>query len=168
MLRISQVGSDSEIAAAGELIREYTAWATSLQASSFAAPPFKDLESELATLPGIYGPPSGRLLLAMWDEQPAGCVAFFAHDPQTCELRRLYVRPDFRGCGIGTELVRTLLQHAYQASFERIVLDSHIAMTDAHALYKALGFREMEAPENFPEIYLPYVLFMECELINRS
>lgn len=168
MLRISQVSSDSEIAAAGELIREYTAWATSLQASSFEAPPFKDLESELATLPGIYGPPSGRLLLAMWDEQPAGCVAFFEHDARTCELRRLYVRPNYRGCGIGTELLKTLLEQAYQAGFERIVLDSHIAMTDAHALYEAFGFQVMAAPEDFPEIYLPYVLFMERQLINES
>ena len=168
MLRISQVHTDSEIAAVGDLIREYTAWATSLQASSFEAPPFKDLESELAALPGIYGPPSGRLLLAMWNEQPAGCIAFFAHDARTCELRRLYVRPSFRGCGIGTELLKTLLEHAHQAGFDRIVLDSHIAMTEAHALYEAFGFRAMEAPEGFPEIYLPYVLFMERDLIKIS
>jgi hypothetical protein len=75
MITISQVNTDSEILAVGDLIREYTAWASSLQGSSEKAPPFEDLEDELATLPGIYAPPSGRLLLAMRDEQPAGCVA---------------------------------------------------------------------------------------------
>ena len=167
MLTISQVNSASEIAAVGDLIREFTVWAISLQAGSENAPTFKNLEDELASLPGEYAPPSGALLLAIQDGQPAGCIALIGHDSKTCELKRLYVRPEFRGYRIGVALVRELLDRASEAGFERMVLDSHQSMKKAHELYRQFGFQEVEAPGDFPKVVKPYVVFMACELIDE-
>ena len=115
MLGISQVKTDAQITAAQELFREYTAWAFTLTAGSDQAPTFQGLEEELATLPGVYAPPAGRLLLAMQAGQPAGCICLKGHNATTCELKRLYVRPTFRGLHIGWQLVNRLVKEARQA-----------------------------------------------------
>jgi len=167
MLTISQVKSDAEINAVQDLIREFTTWVMSLQEDIEEAPTFKNLEEELATLPGIYTSPSGQLLLAIQDDEPAGCIAFIRHDANTCELKRLYVRPTFRGYGIGWELVKVLIAKARQAKYKRIVLDSHISMKKAHELYHSFGFQKVPAPDDFPEVFKPFVVFMECELIEN-
>ena len=167
MLTINQVQSDFEINAARDLIREFTDWAISQMEGLENAPTFANLEGELATLPGKFAPPSGRLFLALQDGQPAGCVAFVGHDAQTCELKRMYVRPSFRGQGIGKELVKVLLEDARQAGFERMVLDSFTSMKAAHAIYRGFGFQEMTAPEEFPDELKPYVVFMECTLSEK-
>lgn len=167
MLTIIQVQSPAEIDAVGGLLREFTAWAFALQEGSKEAPTFENLEEELATLPGIYVPPAGALLLAILDDQPAGCVALKGHDARTCELKRLYVRPNFRGYGVGTALVEALLEQARQAGYQRMVLDSHMMMKQAHALYKAFGFQEAQVPADFPEALKPYVVFMELALNSK-
>ncbi len=164
MLIISQVESEAQIAAVQELLREYTTWALTLGAESEDAPTFQGLEQELATLPGIYAPPVGRLLLATNDGQPAGCVCLKGHDAGTCELKRLYVRSAFRGLNIGGRLVGTLLEEARRAGYQRIVLDSYHSMKSAHAIYQAAGFRRVEAPGDFPEALKPLVVFMQCDL----
>ena len=168
MLIISQVKSDAEIMAVQGLIREFTTWAFTLQDDSEQAPTFENLEEELANLPGIYAPPSGRLLLAMQDEQPVGCVALKGHDAFTCELKRMYVLPTYRDQGIGWELVRTLVENARQAGYKRMVLDTHISMNKARELYQAAGFQKVKTPDDFPEALKPYVVFMEYELIDNS
>jgi putative acetyltransferase len=164
MLVISQAESAAEIEAVRELMREFTTWAFSLQDWIADAPTFENLEQELASLPAGFAPPSGRLLLARQDGGPAGCIALLGHDAATCELKRLYVRPDYRGDGVGRALVGRLMQEARQAGYERIVLDSHASMTAAHALYEAFGFHRVEAPEDYPDDLKPHVVFMECEL----
>ncbi|MCB0173862.1 MAG: GNAT family N-acetyltransferase [Anaerolineae bacterium] len=168
MLTISEVKSDIEILAVQSLIQEFTTWAISLLNGSENAPTFNKLEEELATLPGIYAPPSGHLLLALQDEQPAGCVALLAHSRYTCEMKRFYVRPTFRGHGIGWELLKVLFDLARQDGYKRMVLDSHHSMKKAHELYRAVGFQEVNAPANFPEDLKPFVVFMECDLIESS
>ena len=135
-----------------------------LAEDSAKAPTFEGLEEELATLPGIYSPPAGRLLLAMQDEQPAGCVALKSHDAETSELKRLYVRPAFRGLGIGWQLAETLVAEARQSRYKRIVLDNHISMKQAHQIYIALGFKVVATPADFPESLKPVIVFMECDL----
>lgn len=97
MLTIAQVRTPAEIVRVRDLIREYTAWAFTQSRSASDAPTFAGLEQERATLPGIYTPPSGRLLLATNDGQPAGCVALKGHAASTGEFKRLYTRPGFRG-----------------------------------------------------------------------
>jgi GNAT superfamily N-acetyltransferase len=164
MLVISQIKSETEIAAVQELVREFFAWALTFDADAGQAPTFNQLEEELATLPGIYAPPSGRFLLAMQDGQPAGCVALKGHDATTSELKRLYVRSTYRGQRIGWQLVSRLVEEARQIGYERIVLDSHSSMRKAHEIYQALGFKKVKTPDDFPEAYKPFVVFMECDL----
>jgi putative acetyltransferase len=168
MLVISQVDSDEEIRAAQDLTREFTTWAFTLDHVTGEEPTFEKLEEELAGLDAYFAPPKGLLLLAVKDGQPAGCVALKRHDASTCELKRLYVRPTNRGQGIGRELVRTLVENARQDGYERIVLDSHVSMKAAHALYRSFGFKTVRAPDGFPEDFEPYVVFLECALSGAN
>lgn len=160
MTAIAQVTTPSQVRDVQELLREYTAWAFTLAAANEHAPTFQGLERELATLPGIYAPPTGCLLLAMEDDRPAGCVALKGHDAATAELKRLYVRPAFRGRNIGGQLVAALIGEARAMDYRRVILDSHLSMTNAHVLYRAAGFETVDAPEDFPEELKPVVVFM--------
>jgi ribosomal protein S18 acetylase RimI-like enzyme len=106
---------------------------------------FQDFDAELATLPGRYAPPSGRLLLAVSNTHPAGCVALRGLDDTTCEMKRLFVRPTFRGCGAGRRLAETILAEARAAGYREMRLDTLPSMRSAIALYRSLGFRPVEA-----------------------
>lgn len=164
---ITQAVTETQIEAVRELVREYTAWAFTLAADSDKAPTFQGLEAELATLPGVYATPTGRLLLATQDGTPAGCVCLKGHDATTCELKRLYVRPTMRGQNLGQRLVSMLVEEARRSGYRRMVLDSHKSMTKAHELYRAAGFRDVSAPNDFPEELKPIVVFMELDLAAK-
>ena len=161
---ITQAVTEAQLEAVRELIREYTAWAFTLEAGSENAPTFQGLDAELAALPGAYAPPAGRLLLATHEGRPAGCVCFRRTDATTCELKRLYVRPTMRGLNLGSRLVGTLLDEARRSGYRRMILDSHSSMTKAHEVYRAAGFRDVDAPADFPEELKPVVVFMEMDL----
>ncbi len=162
---IVQVETLDQVRAVQGLFRAYTDWAFTLTAGLDAVPPtFEGFDAELASLPGIYAPPAGRLLLATVDGQAAGCVAFKPHHGDTVELKRLYVGPAFRGRAIGQRLVATLLEEARAAGYRRIVLDSHASMTNAHAIYLAAGFRRVDPPDDFPAPLRAIVVFMEMNL----
>src|SRR6476646_12024670 len=105
MLTISQAESDSDIQSARLLLEEYAA---SLPVDLG----FQTFEAELAHLPGDYTPPAGRLLLASWGDEPAGCVALRKLEPGVCEMKRLYVRPQFRGLHLGKSLVEAIIAEA--------------------------------------------------------
>ena len=156
--------SAADLDAVRELIREYTNWAFTLLADPLNVPPtFEGLEEELARLPGPYAPPLGQLFLARPEGQPAGCVALKPAGPSAGELKRLYVRPAFRGLNLGGQLVATVVQAGRAAGYRRLILDSHKSMTNAHALYRAAGFRDVEPPPDFPADIRPSVVFMEMD-----
>jgi ribosomal protein S18 acetylase RimI-like enzyme len=110
---------------------------------------FQSFERELETLPQMYGVPGGALFLASrsTDGELAGCVALRRLDPDVCEVKRLYVRPDARGHHLGRELVNVLLAEARRLGYARVRLDTLASMTAARALYNSLGFKKI-APYN--------------------
>ena len=123
---------------------------------------FQNFDKELAELPGDYAPPHGRLLLATSDQRPAGCVALHALDSQVCEMKRLYLRPGFRGKGLGRALVERVMQDARQVGYIKMRLDTvEPVMKDAVAMYRRFGFREI-AP--YRENPMPGTLYMELVL----
>jgi GNAT superfamily N-acetyltransferase len=103
---------------------------------------FADLrEKELPNLPGAYARPSGRLLLALVNGAGAGCAALRAHSPSVGELKRLYLRPEFRRLGLGRRLAERLIAEARALQLGRLILDTLPSMKAAHSLYETLGFR---------------------------
>jgi putative acetyltransferase len=122
---------------------------------------FQDFDRELAGLPGEYAPPRGALLLAMVDGRAAGCVALRVLDPRTCEMKRLYVRPQARGHGVGRLLCDAVIAEAKARGYASMKLDTVAQMTGAIALYRALGFLPAEPYRYNP---LPGAMFMELVL----
>ncbi|GAC1507465.1 MAG: hypothetical protein NVS1B11_08840 [Terriglobales bacterium] len=105
---------------------------------------FQNFASELSSLPGGYEPPSGRLLLAEVGGETAGCGALHELDPLICEMKRLYVRPQFRGLKVGKLLATQLIAEARLIGYKRMRLDTiENKMQSAIRLYKHLGFEEI-------------------------
>jgi putative acetyltransferase len=126
---------------------------------------FQGFQRELAELPGAYAPPAGRLLLAKDKGAPAGCVALRPLDAETCEMKRLYVRPAFRGSGVGRRLAVAVTQAAREIGYRRMRLDTLASMTAAIALYRSLGFQDALPYRYNP---LPGATFLELDLRRAS
>ena len=122
---------------------------------------FQSFDRELAELPGKYAPPGGRLFLAMENESAAGCVALRKIEDGVCELKRLYVRPAFRGSGLGRKLSETVISAAREIGYRRMRLDTLSSMTPAIALYASLGFQRIAPYYDNPS---GCAVFMELKL----
>lgn len=147
--------SNEQIAQVRELFTEYAA---SLGFSLC----FQSFDTELAELPGKYAPPAGRLWLAESGGEPAGCVALRRLEDGVCEMKRLYVRPQFRGKGIGRILAEAICKEASAAGYEKIRLDTvEPMMQSAVELYRRMGFREIAPYCSNP---IAGALYMELQL----
>lgn len=122
---------------------------------------FQGIEQELADFPGAYEPPGGCLLLAFLAEEPVGCVAVKRFDPETCELKRLYVRRQGRGAGLGRRLTEAAMDAARGLGYRTMRLDTLPSMDAAQSLYRSLGFVEIE-PYRFSPV--PGTAFFERQL----
>ena len=151
-MKIIRAESSKQIERARELFQEYAAW---LEIDLC----FQNFDKELAGLPGDYAPPNGRLLLAVQDQGAAGCIALRKIGEGTCEMKRLFVREEFRGKGLGRQLVKAIIGEAKEIGYARMRLDTlPPKMHDAIALYRSLGFKEIEAYYKNP---VPGAKFME-------
>ncbi|HEU5042253.1 MAG TPA: GNAT family N-acetyltransferase [Gemmatimonadales bacterium] len=126
---------------------------------------FQGFQDELAGLPGDYAGPMGRLILGLDDEVPAGCVALRPLEPGIAELKRLYVRPGFRGTGWGRVLALEAIAEARAAGYERVRLDTLPSMSDARALYTRLGFVAIPPYRHNP---VPGTAFLELSLAGTG
>ncbi|MEO6119617.1 MAG: GNAT family N-acetyltransferase [Terriglobales bacterium] len=161
-MQIVQAVSESEIAEARELFEEY---AHSLGFSLC----FQGFDKELAGLPGDYAPPHGRLLLAHVDGKLAGCVALHGYGPPSegvAEMKRLFVRPVFRGRKVGKALMDAVLEATRAIGYRRLLLDTVTGKMDkAIAMYREYGFREIPSYRENP---MEGVIYMELELGSES
>jgi putative acetyltransferase len=154
-VKIVQAQSSEDIGRARELFEEYSTWLGINLC-------FQNFEKELAELPGEYVPPSGRLFLAFDGDLISGCVALRSLGEGKCEIKRLYVRPDFRGKGLGRLLTQSIIDAAREIGYERVRLDTLPGKMDtAIAMYRSLGFQEIEAYYQNP---VAGATFMELSL----
>lgn len=153
--RFQRVESVEQVAIVRELFLEYE------QSLGFSLC-FQSFDKELAGLPGDYAPPDGRLWLAMFESQAAGCVALHKIEPGICEMKRLYVPPQFRGKGLGRALAERVIADARQIGYKTLRLDTVEPMMQAAvAMYRQLGFREIEPYRENP---IEGALYMELQL----
>lgn len=126
---------------------------------------FQSFDEELQNPLIKYGPPSGSLFLGQWNNGPAGCIALKPlNEKGTCEMKRLYVRPEYRKYGIGNELVKSLLLDAKRNGYKKMVLDTLSRLRPAIELYRRHGFENTSAYYQNP---LPGVVYME-KLLNSN
>jgi putative acetyltransferase len=150
-----QAESPDQIAQARELFLEYA------QSLGFSLC-FQNFDKELASLPGDYAPPEGRLLVAEFERKVAGCVALHKLEDSICEMKRLYLRPQFRGKGLGRALADRIIAEARQIGYQRMRLDTvEPVMKDAVAMYRRIGFREIAPYRSNP---IAGALYMELLL----
>jgi OHCU decarboxylase len=122
---------------------------------------FQNFDKEVNGLPGEYSLPRGRLLLAMFESKVAGCVALKRISDEVCEMKRLYVRSEFRGKGIGKRLTTDVMEQARVIGYKQMRLDTLPSMKEAIALYRSLGFESI-AP--FRDLPVSGALFMQARL----
>ena len=154
MLEFAQAKSKNEIEHIRKLFLEY---AQSLDFNLC----FQDFEEELKELPGEYAQPEGSLILAVYESNVAGCVALRKLSEGICEMKRLYVRPAYRGKGLGKKLAVKIIEEGRKIGYKKMRLDTIPSMVEAIALYRFLGFKEIE-----PYRYNPIegAIYMEMEL----
>ena len=156
-LRIFQANSDEDVRQARALFEEYAA---GLGISLC----FQNFDRELANLPGDYAPPDGRLLLAKEGDQLAGCIAMRKLEPGVCEMKRLFLRPSYRGRGLGRILVESIIDEARRLGYTHMRLDTLPGRMDqAIGLYQSIGFVEIEPYYENP---VEGAKFMQLQLVT--
>lgn len=155
MLKIVSAQTDEDFKTAKELLVEYG------NSLNFHLR-FQSFEEELVNLPGDYISPTGCLLLAVYKEQPVGCVALRKLSDGVCELKRLYVREKYRGMGIGRALVEAVIEESRKIGYNNMRLDTVPSMEAANALYVSMGFKKTDAYRYNP---IEGAVFMELKLV---
>jgi putative acetyltransferase len=159
MIEIIQPKTEPELQQVRQVFREYEKYL------GFELD-FQSFEDELRSLPGVYSPPAGRLFMAVDNgSRPAGTVALKKIDDGICEMKRLYVRPEYRGHKLGLRLAELIIDEAREIGYKKMRLDSLKRLTEALSLYKKLGFIQTD-----PYVYNPLedVVYMGLDLTVQS
>jgi GNAT superfamily N-acetyltransferase len=157
MIKIIQAETEEQIQQTRQLFREYEAWfGLSLC--------FQNFNEEVTNLPGQYATPEGRLYLALVDGKMAGCIALRKLEEGVCEMKRLFVKEDFRGQKIGAALIEKLIEEARSIGYKKMRLDTYPPkMAKAVNLYESYGFREISPYYHNPP---GETLFLELDLFG--
>jgi putative acetyltransferase len=148
-MKIQKIATEQDLEDVKQLFREY---ANFLQVDLC----FQDFENELAKLPAKYAEPEGAIFLVKVDEKPAACVALWKLEEGICEMKRLYVKPEFQGLGLGKKLTLTLMEEAKNKGYKTMKLDTLKRLQSANYIYHSLGFTAIK-PYNFnPEVDVVY------------
>lgn len=168
MVSILQAVSEEHIQQVRELLADYFEYLRTDVDTALAnlndVPPLAGYEEELAGLPGKYAPPDGRLLLAQYDGESAGCVAFYKIRDDVCEVKRLWTRPQFRGRKVGRALVERLIEEARRAGYTSMILSTVDVLKEAQSLYRSLGFELTTPYFDGPEEVMAHEIFMKLDL----
>ncbi|HNH24585.1 MAG TPA: GNAT family N-acetyltransferase, partial [Accumulibacter sp.] len=157
-LRILNADDHQELGHVRQFFRNYSAW-LGVDLS------YQHFEEEMATLPGAYSAPGGRLFYAECDGRPAGCVGLRPFSDNLCEMKRLYVEPRQRGYGVGLQLALAVIKAAKEIGYRKLLLDTLPAMRVAVRLYRELGFKETPAYYQTP---VEGTMFLALDLQNWS
>ena len=137
MVKLIEANSEKHLEHIRELFKEYA------ESLGFTLD-FQNFNKELAELPGEYAPPAGRLILALWDDEIAGCVALRKFKDTICEMKRMYVKARFRRKGIGRQLAENIVKEARKIGYTHMRIDTIETMKQANSLYKSMGFKEIK------------------------
>jgi GNAT superfamily N-acetyltransferase len=167
MVTIYQVQSQDDIDGVRELLFEYLSWATDQAKELYneVVDVNEMLDNSMSEI-NLFSPPSGRLLLAREEGVPAGVACMKSIREDTCEIKRMYVRPGYRGKKIGRNLLNQLIQDAKEIGYSKILLDSAQFMSEAHSLYRSVGFKDIELyPETEMSVdFQEHMVYMELDL----
>lgn len=165
MLKIYPAETDKDLEQARVLFLEYVDYFKEVLSEYSTLPWFvdylKDFEKEVANLPGEYAKPTGCLLLAKYNDEIAGCVAFRKLSDDACKGERLYVRPKFRGLKIGKKLMESIIDEARRTGYSAMQGDTVPSMQAAQSLHQSLGFEEINPNHCDP---IKEAIFIELKL----
>ena len=167
MLEVVLAETEAQYRQVRKLLEEYIAW-DAIQLAQLGLDAQEALDFYFASgkedLPGVYASPDGRMLLASYSAQAVGCGAFHRITADACEMRRMYVRPEFRGKQIGRQLANELIVGAREAGYSIMRLETTTYLDKAIALYSALGFRACQPYCTIPEDFRKVIVCMELDL----
>lgn len=161
MIKIIEVQTVPELNQIKDLFREYHQFLAHDHGLDIS---YQGIEDELATLPGKFAPPKGRLIMAVTLEKPIRSAALRPIDAEVCEMKRMFVLPQFREQGAGRALAKELIEDARTIGYKRMRLDTGIFLTAAIQLHESLGFRRIEPYHDVSEDIRRIAIFMELVL----
>jgi len=167
-VQVAPPRTTADLDAVRDLMRDFVAWHRTRHVDDrqLVEAYFDDaaFERELEDLARTYAPPAGALLLARMNGDPVGCVALRRLDERTCEMKRMFVRPQAQGRGVGGALARTIIAVAAQAGYATMVLDTSVRQREAAALYRGLGFTCIAPYYDVPEALAGWLIFLRLDL----
>jgi GNAT superfamily N-acetyltransferase len=170
-VRLIEARTKAQVAAAAELMRAFVSWQYVRHAEHherlnayFDPAAFED---ELARLPAPFERPAGTLILALVDGDPAGCIALKPLGDRICEMKRLYLKPEYHGLGVGRLLVSQVIEEAAAIGYTSMRLETGPLQVEAQCLYADLGFRRIPPYRGLPDCLRDWLVCMERPLATR-